>query len=46
MLSLQSYRAVLDVNRKDPSPFQFDAATLHTLCFNSDKIQPSADYEW
>jgi hypothetical protein len=32
MLSLQSYRAVLDVNRKDPSPLQFDAATLHAFC--------------
>lgn len=31
LLSLQSYRAVLDVNRKDPSPLQFDAANLHAF---------------
>jgi hypothetical protein len=29
LLSLQSYSAVLDVNRKEPSPLQFEAAALH-----------------
>jgi len=28
-LSLQSYTAVLEVNRKEPSPLQFEAASLH-----------------
>jgi hypothetical protein len=27
-LSLQSYGAELDVNKKEPSPFQFNAANL------------------
>jgi len=27
-LSLQSYGAELDVNKKEPSPFQLDAASL------------------
>ena len=27
-LSLQSYGAELDVNKKEPSPFQFNAASL------------------
>jgi hypothetical protein len=27
-LSLQSYGAELDVNKKEPSPFQFSAASL------------------
>lgn len=30
-LSLQSYRAVLDVKTKEPSPVQFEAATLHAF---------------
>jgi hypothetical protein len=36
LLSLQSYSAVLDVNRKEPSPLQFEAAALHI--FGDDDI--------
>lgn len=30
-LSQHSYTAVLEVNRKEPSPFQFEAASLHIV---------------
>lgn len=30
-LSLQSYAAELEVNKKEPSPFQLDAASLHIV---------------